>query len=122
MISFRSVNERRKDPRLISNVPVKMHRDGFDFNTETTNISRSGAYCRVNKYIKPMTTLDIHLFLPPNDQEKSSIKKIFCRGAVVRTEPVPGDNAYNIAIFFNDISTHDADAISEFISHRLKAE
>lgn len=122
MISLRSSNERRKDTRLTRSVPVKIHQDGYDFVTETTNISRSGVYCKVNKYIIPMTNLDIYLFLPPNNKEKSSAKKIFCRGAVVRTESLPEDNSYNIAVFFSDISSKDVEAISEYIKLHLDAE
>jgi hypothetical protein len=120
--SLRSSNERRKYPRLTRSVPVKIHQDSYDFVTETTNISRSGAYCKVNKYIMPMTNLDICLFLPPNNKEKSPAKKIFCRGAVVRTESLPEDNSYNIAVFFSDISSKDVEAISEFIKLHLDAE
>ncbi len=122
MISLRSSNERRKYPRLTRSVPVKIHQDSNDFVTEITNISRSGAYCKVNKYIMPMTNLDIYLFLPQNNKEKSSARKIFCRGAVVRTESLPEDNSYNIAVFFSDISSKDVEAISEYIKLHLDAE
>ncbi|MCK5260521.1 MAG: PilZ domain-containing protein, partial [Candidatus Omnitrophica bacterium] len=87
MISRRSIDERREDPRLENNIPVKICQDGGDIVTETQNVSRSGAYCRVNQYIEPMTKLKIHLLLSFSKNEKSVTKKISCEGVVVRSEP-----------------------------------
>ena len=64
MISERPIEERRKDPRIKNNIPVKISREDGDVVTETANISRSGAYCRVSEYIEPMTRLKIYLLMP----------------------------------------------------------
>jgi len=40
MISSRPVKERRKDPRLDNNIPVKICQEDGDLVTETKNISR----------------------------------------------------------------------------------
>lgn len=122
MISQRFGPERRKDPRLENNVPVKICQEDGDLVTETANISRSGAYCRVNKYIDAMTKLKIHLLLPLKKNGKIVTKKISCEGVVVRTEQVAGSDYYNVAIFFNDISSRDAEHISEYVSSYLEQE
>ncbi|MBF0385656.1 MAG: PilZ domain-containing protein [Candidatus Omnitrophica bacterium] len=114
--------ERRKDPRVRNNVPVKITNLDGDQVTETANISRSGAYCRVEKYIEPMTKLNINLLVPFRKNKKVSSKKVNCGGVVIRTEPVPGQEAFNIAIFFNDITKKDADCISDYVSFYLEKD
>jgi hypothetical protein len=105
--------ERRLDPRLINSIPLKIKSaSGDGFVTETVNISRSGAYCRVNSFIEPMTKIKLNFLIP---SRRGAGKKISCSGVVVRTEPSRQDNHYNVAIFFNDISVRDAALISEYI-------
>ena len=96
--------ERRKHPRLEGNIPVKICSDEFDLVTETANLSRTGSYCKVDKYIEPMTKLKIHLLIPLKKGQKIVTKKISCDGVVVRTESVPGQPYYNVAIYFSDIN------------------
>jgi len=84
--------------------------------TETANISRSGAYCRVSRFLDPMTKLKIHLLLPMKKNGKSMTKKVSCEGIVVRVEPSPLKDFFNIAIFFSDISRKDSDSIADYIS------
>lgn len=122
MISQKSNKERRKDPRLENNIPVKITQEDGDIVTETANISRSGAYCRVSKYIETMTKLKIHLLLPIRKNGKNVTKKISCEGVVVRTEPIPGKDRYNIAIFFSDISKRDSETIADYVSSFLELE
>ena len=120
MISRRSIDERREDPRLENNIPVKICQDGGDIVTETQNVSRSGAYCCVNQYIEPMTKLKIHLLLSFSKNEKSVTKKISCEGVVVRSEPAPDNGKYHIAVFFSDITKRDAECITDYVDMYLK--
>ena len=120
MISSKSTDERRKDPRLDNNIPVKICQEGGDLVTETQNVSRSGAYCCVNQYIEPMTKLKIHLLLSFPKGGKSSTKKISCEGVVVRSEPSSNDGQYHIAVFFSDITKRDAECITDYVDTYLK--
>ncbi|HBR14702.1 MAG TPA: hypothetical protein DD723_04045 [Candidatus Omnitrophica bacterium] len=110
------LTERRKDFRLANRVPVKICQENGDIVTETVNLSRSGVYCRVNKYIEPMTKLRIHLLIPRRKNGKTTPKKITCQGVGVRIEPIKGETAYNLAIFFNDISQRDSDHIADYVN------
>lgn len=116
------MDERRKEPRLKNNIPVKICREGGDFVTETQNVSRSGAYCRVNEYIEPMTKLKIHLLLSFPRSGKNVTKKISCDGVVVRSEPTEDDGKYHVAIFFNDIKKRDAECIMDYVDAHMKTE
>ena len=120
MISSKPIHERRKDPRVENNIPVKICQEGGDLVAETQNISRSGAYCRVDKYIEPMTKLKIHLLLSSSKNGKKESKKVSFEGVVVRSEPVLDGKGYHIAIFFSDISKRDGDFIAEYVSDHFK--
>jgi len=113
------IPERRKHPRLEGNIPVKICSDDCDLVTETANLSRSGSYCKVDKYIEPMTKLKIHLLIPLKKGQKIITKKVSCDGVVVRTESVPGQPYYNVAIYFNDITGKDADYITDYVKTAL---
>ncbi len=120
MTSQKSKNNRRKDPRFDNNIPVKISHEDGEVVSETLNISRSGAYCRVDRYIEPMSKWQVNLLIPLRKNGKNVTKKVCCEGVVVRTEPVPGDKYYNIAIFFNDISQRDAENITDYVTSCLE--
>lgn len=118
-MTHNSPEEKRKHPRLEKNIPLKLSYDDSDIVTETHNLSRSGAYCQVDKYIEPMTKLKIHLLLPFNKNGKVLTKKVSCHGIVVRTESAKGRDTFNVAIYFNDIQTREADYITDYINNVL---
>jgi hypothetical protein len=111
--------EQRKHPRVENNVPVKISAPQADVVTETKNISCSGVYCRVNKFLEPMTKLQITLLLPVKRAAKISTRKITCGGVVVRTENIPGEDFFNSAIFFNDIHPRDSRVLVHFVDSLL---
>ena len=115
-----SFEEKREHVRFDRNIPVKISGGDFDLVTETRNLSRSGAYCRVNKYIEPMTKLRIYLLLPFKKNDKIVTKKISCSGVIVRTESDPGNDHFNVAIYFNDVKNRDADYMAEYVNSLLE--
>ena len=113
-------SERRTAPRVAGQVSLALG-DGADgVVAETENLSVSGAYCRVERFIAPMTKLALQFQLPHTPHPTS----IRCAGVVVRAEPViepPGRGRYHLAIFFTDLSERDRAAIAQFVHHRLSA-
>lgn len=101
---------------MAENIPLKISSPDFDFVTETKNLSRTGIYCRVNRYIEPMTKLKIHLLLPFKRNNRVVTKKVSCGGVIVRAEAVNNKEDFNVAIYFNDIQNRDADQIADFIN------
>ena len=114
-----SFPEKRRSPRVDNNVPLKISTPDTDLVTETRNISGSGAYCRVNKYLEPMSKLQITLMLPVKSSGKLVTKKVNCGGVVVRTENVPGEDGFNTAIFFNDIHPRDSRTLNTFVQNLM---
>lgn len=109
-----SGQERRKSQRAAAHIPVRIAQEDGDIVTETLNISRSGAHCRVNKRVELMTKLKIHILLPARKNQKRS-KTLRCKGVVVRSEPSPENGRFDIAIFFNEIAQRDAESINDYV-------
>lgn len=111
--------EKRKHARVDKRVPVKIGSPELDLVTETQNISCSGVYCRVNKYLEPMTKLQITLLIPSRKSGRSASKKIVCSGVVVRTENILHEDGFNVAIFFSDISARNSQLLMEYVQQCL---
>ncbi|MCP4653506.1 MAG: PilZ domain-containing protein [Candidatus Omnitrophica bacterium] len=117
------MEDRRKYPRIVTSLPVKLADSDYDILTETKNVSASGVYCCINKPIEPMTKLNIVLLVPIKKNTKKDVKKINCQGVVVRNIYVKdnGNSAYHIGIFFNDITDRDKKTLSSYL-HPLRSE
>lgn len=117
-MTLNRIQERRDHPRIETVLPLNIKTADFDIATSTKNISCVGAYCEVDKYLAPMTKLDIVLVL--NDRNKNT--KVKCQGVVVRSEPQEYNEKqekYNIAIYFNYITDPEKQKITKFIKNTL---
>ena len=116
----RQKRERRLYPRIDRILTCRVQGDDFDIVTETQNVSGTGAYCEVNRYIAPMTKLKLNLVLPVANHVAQAAK-ISCQGIVVRTEPEDNlflDN-YHVAIYFNRISKASLKKIANYVSNQM---
>lgn len=114
--------ERRTNPRIDHELPVYLTVNGYDFATTTENVSCTGAYCRINKYVPPFTKLAIKMTLPVLSQGKKEKLNVACKGVIVRSEDGNKKNSFNIAIFFNEIKDNQRKKISQYISQFLPKE
>ena len=109
------VTERRRHKRIDSRLPLKLKEGDYDLITETKNVSCSGAYCEVNRYLPPLTKINVTLVFP---RAKGETETITCQGIVVRTDHMPysnGTNYYCVAIYFSDINKADMSKLSAFV-------
>jgi len=94
---------------------------GPDLQTETHNISASGAYCTLDRFIPLMTKVSLRFTLPGG--MRGAVVK--CTGIVVRVEPAVtkggGHMQYRVALFFTDLSSRQRSAIERFVRRRLAA-
>lgn len=103
--------EKRISPRIKKALSLLIKSDDADFVTETKDISYTGAYCHVDRNIKLLIRLSIHMNLPDGEE-------IRCHGVVVRVEEaVP--TGYNIAIFFNEIDDDNREKLARFINQHV---
>lgn len=113
-----SSQERRRAPRVPGRVSLAITDATAVVEAQTKNLSASGVYCALERFIAPMTKLQLEFELPQGDRQA----RIRCSGVVVRVEPIitTVDRArYNTAIFFTDLVERDRMAISQFVRHRL---
>ena len=112
--------ERRRSPRVDERVALSLSDAGTELRTETRNLSASGAYCTLDRFLAPMTKLALRFELA-NGSRRVTIR---CSGVVVRVEPVIASaerGQYHVAIFFTELAERDRAAISRFVSQRLSA-
>ena len=110
--------ERRRAPRVAERLPVAITEAGAQLTAETQNLSTSGAYCSMDRFIAPMTKLELTLDVP----DGASYTKVQCQGVVVRVEPAigtPDHGRYHVAIFFTELSQRGRSAIARFVQQRL---
>lgn len=91
--------------------------------TITENISVSGMYCKIKRYIPPLTKVGGVIQLPiKNKGKKTKKEQIVFKGVVVRIEKPEKkdmDTEYKIAIFFQDMVELDKNKIIRLISSKF---
>ncbi len=113
--------EKRRHLRIEKSLPIKIKSGDFDIVTETKNVSCTGAYCQIDRYIAPFTKIKATLLLSPSKNKASCIN---CKGVVVRIEKKENslEPQYNIAIYFNEISKLGTLKINRFVkNHSLQS-
>ncbi len=109
--------EKRRHPRLSKKLPISVKVDDSEIKSQTHDISLSGVYCQVGRYIETMQKIELTMFLPIKGKDGShDMKKVACKGVVVRSEKSGLDaSKYNIALYFIDMKKADTDNISLYI-------
>ncbi len=110
--------ERRRYPRIKKALALKIAADGYDFATNTQDVSCVGAYCHLDKYIPPFTKIAVKLNLPITTVGRVKNINLVCNGVIVRTEDEKR-GGFNIAIFFNGIKENQRKKIAQYISQFL---
>ena len=52
-------SERRRTPRVSERVPLGITEGGTTLEAETVNLSAAGAYCTLDRFLAPMTKLQL---------------------------------------------------------------
>ncbi len=112
--------ERRRHPRVPERVALGVLDGGAELSTETHNLSAAGAYCTIDRFIAPMSKLQLRFELPGRQARRT----IQCSGVVVRVEPVVANaqrGRYHVAVLFTELSERDRGLIERFVRQRLSA-
>lgn len=111
--------ERRSCPRIHDEAfSLKLNLGESDSVTHTLNISASGVYCKVDKELPLMSRIRLVLMMPDSP---GAAKALEVDGVVVREHPVIIDGSvkhYDVAIFFENLSDKDRDAISGYVAKK----
>ena len=114
--------ERRRQPRITADLPLKIGGEDLAVITQTRNISTLGVYCQVDTELPLMTKVSITLFAPVPAKNKVTTRKLDCEGIIVRSEPVAGDDGvtrYNVAIYFSNLTDADRKLIARYVGHKV---
>lgn len=106
------MNERRLHPRINMNLPLNVGANGYDFCTNTQNVSCLGTYCHITKYVPPFTRVRIKMALPMKDTAVPV--NVECDGVIVRTDDEP-QGGFNVAIYFNRIKDTQRQKLSDYV-------
>jgi len=110
--------ERRQHPRIQQALPLRIAADGYQFVTNTENVSCVGAYCHLDKYIPPFTKIAVKIILPVKVSDRTKDMNVECNGVVVRTDDEK-KGGFNIAVFFNEIKENQQKKIAQYINQFL---
>jgi len=111
--------ERRRYPRVIKQIPLRIRHEDYDLVGQTHDISCIGAYCTINKYIPVFSIISVVLLLP-SKTKKNVVSSVRCKGVVVRIEENQEKNKeFKVAIYFNRLRQKDRDKISQYVQHFL---
>jgi hypothetical protein len=114
---------RRRAPRADVDLSLKIKKDRSVIEAHTKNISSSGAYCTLDKFVPLNSTLDVTLLIPGKPQKgHPGQKKVRCHGIVVRNQPEDADVVhphYGIALFFTDLARSDREKLTSLVRAKL---
>ena len=92
---------------------------------ETLNLSSSGVYFRSDRFIEPMTKLEMVFELPTDETATSRGSALIrCEGLVVRVTPdapAPDADAYEIAVFFTHFAPEALARLEQHVALMLAA-
>lgn len=117
-------SERRIDKRFDVQLPIKIDGADFQITTDTKNISSSGIYCQVDRFLPVMTKLGLKLLIPLIENNRKVEKNINCEAVVVRIEPestIEQVSSYQLGVFFTNIKNQDREVISRYLQHAFFA-
>lgn len=110
--------EKRREQRFPLQMPIKIGSGNLQIISNTKNISRSGLYCQVNRFVPVMSKLAVTLLVPVIIKRERVEKKINCLAVVVRIVPEEQKELvenYDLGLFFSEIKDKDRDCISKYI-------
>ena len=109
--------ENRNHPRFILMLPLEIRSADFSLETQTKNISCSGLFCDVDRFIPRETEIKVSMKLSLKIDEHIVRKTINCPAKVVRIDPPNprGDINYNIGVEFSSIREADRELLSKYI-------
>ncbi len=111
-------SERRQAPRVAHRVQLSIVNPREVIQAETEDLSASGVYCTLSRFLMLMSKLELNFTLPDD-----ATHVIRCTGVVVRitpSEPRPNHTSYQAAIFFSDLSERDRAHVTAFVQRRLQ--
>lgn len=116
--------ERRAHPRVRADLAAQIvthAKNREPVVARARNISCSGLYFHLNRYIAPFQKLHLSMIVPLIEQNRVHNEVIQLDAVTVRVDPEEEDPDvldYHIAVFFENISENDRQVIARYVSQR----
>ncbi|MDR4510015.1 MAG: PilZ domain-containing protein [Candidatus Brocadiaceae bacterium] len=110
--------EKRKHRRINASILFKMKTKQLSLISETINVSCTGMFCQLDRYIPLHTEVEITLSLPSKNKHKN-FEYISCHGKVVRVQLVLSEKnnktLFNNGIFLHEIKMFEREILDAYI-------
>ncbi len=116
--------ERRRHPRVRASLAAQIvthEKRDQPVVVRPKNISCSGLYCHLNRYIAPFQRLHLSVIVPLIQRGRVHNEVIQLDAVTVRVEPEledPNVSDYHIAIFFESVSENDKQVIERYVQQQ----
>ncbi len=113
-------SEKRKFPRFVLALPLELSlNESEQILTLTNNISFSGIFCQVDRYIAPNTKLQLKMNLPMLEDNRKTYRQVQCLAEVARIEAGVGDSGnFHAGISFSGLNEEDRKLLLKFIRRK----
>ncbi|MBI4844982.1 MAG: PilZ domain-containing protein [Candidatus Omnitrophica bacterium] len=113
--------EKRRHPRFLTVLPLEIFLDELSIKTNTKNISSSGIFCAIDRYLPVKTRLHVNfkLLLEPDGQRMEKVVNSLAE--IVRIEPSVEKQdceSYNIGITFLDMAQDERNFLLEYVHQK----
>src|SRR5260221_5941519 len=118
--------ERRRAPRADAKLSMRVEgaRDEIarsQLVTESQNISASGVYCLSDRFLAPLSKINLTLVLPRFGGRRGANELVKCEGIVVRCEPRQNSGVekhWELACMFSGLDSTRRELLTDFVTWR----
>ncbi len=117
-------SNRRIGQRYDAQLPLNIGSGELQLKSTTKNISCSGVYCEVDRFIPVMTKLEVVMSFPIIENNKKIEKNFITNVVVVRVDPEQeqlGCDIYHLGLFFLNIKKEHSNLIARYIQQTFLA-
>lgn len=113
-------NEKRENPRYLLDLPLEINHRDFHIGTRTRNISCSGVFCDIDKYIPAKTkiTVKIKLALIVDGRKVKKILNFPAKIARIEQDKARKNTNFHVGIKFNNLRDKTRDYLVRFIQQK----
>jgi len=118
--NFSKNSDNRSYPRFISVLPIQLSTADFTINTTSKNISCSGVFCYIDRFISINTDIDVSMKLSYLVDVQKIQKTVKCKAKIMRIEAADykGNETFRAGIAFGKIQGEDLAVLKKYIQKK----
>ncbi|MBU1044104.1 MAG: PilZ domain-containing protein [Candidatus Omnitrophica bacterium] len=110
----------RQHPRFIVVLPLQISTEDFTLKTTSKNISCSGVFCYVDRFIPIDTDINVSMRIFNNSDGQKAQRTVKCKAKIVRIETLKNreNETYRVGIAFGAIEGNDLATLKKYIQKK----